>query len=307
MSRVEHSFSVRRRAHPPKPRAFLCDEFLLSHTSTLSVSTQRNHQTFSKTLKTFFKDRRLVEINQPTIEEYRDHRRHQSSERNPKKTVKGATVNRALEYLQCMFEFAVNRKYIAENPAAGVKHFDERRERPSKRMLTADEEQRILGAAPPHLRVAIVLLVQTGGRTYSEGFSLRWDQMDLENSMIHLDGDVKTSESAQPVPLSRLACEVLREWRKEQGSQSPYIFPSPRERCEQANSNCQTGVANSSHQSRCSVLSNLQPASRILYETQLGSTGRCCPARNAPQQPRDETSLSARPHSPGSRAPRTSE
>jgi len=47
-----------------------------------------------------------------------------------------------------MFEFAVNRKYIAENPAAGVKHFDERRERPSKRMLTVDEEQRILGAAP---------------------------------------------------------------------------------------------------------------------------------------------------------------
>jgi len=36
--------------------AQLCDEFLLSHTSTLSVSTQRNHQTFSKTLKAFFKD-----------------------------------------------------------------------------------------------------------------------------------------------------------------------------------------------------------------------------------------------------------
>jgi len=87
-----------------------------------------------------------------------------------------------------MFEFAVNRKYIAENPAAGVKHFDERRERPSRRMLTVDEEQRILGAASPHLRVAIVLLVQTGGRTYSEGFSLRWEQVDLENSLIHLGG-----------------------------------------------------------------------------------------------------------------------
>jgi integrase len=53
-------------------------------------------------------------------------------------------------------------------------------------MLTVDEEQQILGAAPPPLRVAIVLLVQTGGRTYSEGFSLRWEQMDLENSLIHL-------------------------------------------------------------------------------------------------------------------------
>jgi len=70
----------------------------------------------------------LAEINQPAIEEYRDYRRHQSSKRNPKKTVKGATVKPALEYLQCMFEFAVNRKYIAENPAAGVKHFDERRD-----------------------------------------------------------------------------------------------------------------------------------------------------------------------------------
>ena len=209
--------------------AQLCDEFLLSHTSTLSTGSQRNHQTFSKTLKAFFKDRRLLEINQRAIEEYRDYRHHQSSKRNPKKTVKGATVNRALEYLQCMFEFAVNRKYIAENPAAGVKHFDERRERPSKRMLTVDEEQQILDAAPPHLRVAIVLLVQTGGRTYSEGFSLRWEQMDLENSLIHLGGDVKTSESAQPVPLSRLACEVLQQWRKEQGSQSPYVFPSPRD------------------------------------------------------------------------------
>jgi hypothetical protein len=46
---------------------------------------------------------------------------------------------------------------------------------------------------------------------------------------IQLDGDVKTSEPAQPVPLSRLACEVLRKWRKEQGSRSPYIFPSPRD------------------------------------------------------------------------------
>jgi integrase len=90
---------------------------------------------------------------------------------------------------------------VREKPA-GVKHFDERRERPSKRMLTVDEEQQILDAAPPHLRVAIVLLVQTGGRTYSEGFSLRWEQMDLENFLIHLGGDVKTSESAQPVPLS---------------------------------------------------------------------------------------------------------
>ncbi|PYT94971.1 MAG: hypothetical protein DMG38_28615 [Acidobacteria bacterium] len=126
-----------------------------------------------------------------------------------------------------MFQFAITRKYITESPAAGVKHFDERRERPVKRMLTVEEEQRILEAAPPHLRVAIILLVQTGGRTYSEGLSLRWEQVDLENLVIHLCGDVKTKDSAQPVPLTRLACDVLREWRKGQTRQSPFVFPSP--------------------------------------------------------------------------------
>jgi integrase len=85
------------------------------------------------------------------------------------------------------------------------------------------------GAAPPYLRVAIVLLVQTGGRTYSEGMSLRWDQVDLVHGVLHLDGSVKTTDSAQPLPLSRLACDVLKEWKKELDSENLYVFPSPRE------------------------------------------------------------------------------
>jgi len=123
---------------------------------------------------------------------------------------------------------SLRRKYIAGNPTSDVKHFNERQERPSKRMLTVDEEHRILEAAPAHLRVAIVLLVQTGGRTYSEGLSLRWDQVDLVHSVIHPGSSVKTTDSAQPLPLSRLACEVLKEWKKEQNSDSPFVFPSPR-------------------------------------------------------------------------------
>src|SRR6266576_3583331 len=89
------------------------------------------------------------------VEEYREYRRRQPSQRNPEITVKGATVNREMEYLQCMFRFAVTRNYIAESPAAGVRHFDERPERPAKRMLSVEEEQRIFEAAPPYLRVAI--------------------------------------------------------------------------------------------------------------------------------------------------------
>ena len=208
--------------------AELCEEFSRSHSSTLSVKSQENHQIFLKNLRAYFGDRKLTEIDERAVVEYRNYRRRQPLKWNPKRIVKGATVNRELACLHCVFQFALKRKYIAENPTSDVKHFNERQERPSKRMLTVEEEHRILEAAPPHLRVAIVLLVQTGGRTYSEGLSLRWDQVDLVHSVIHPGGSVKTTDSAQPLPLSRLACDVLKEWKKEQSSDSPYLFPSPR-------------------------------------------------------------------------------
>ena len=208
--------------------AELCEEFSHSHSSTLSPKGQENHQNFIKHLRAYFGDRRLTEIDERTVVEYRNYRRRQPLTWNPKRTVKGATVNREVAFLHCIFQLALRRKYIGENPTAGVKHFDERRERPSKRMLTVEEEHRILEAAPPHLRVAIVLLVQTGGRTYSEGLSLRWDQVDLVHSVIHLSGSLKTGDSAQPLPLSRLASDVLEEWKKAQNSDSLYVFPSPR-------------------------------------------------------------------------------
>jgi integrase len=98
--------------------------------------------------------------------------------------------------------------------------------RPAKRMLTSEEEGRILEIAPPYLRVAIVLLAQTGGRTYTEGFSLHWDQIDLDHNVIFFGGKTKTEGSSEPVPLTRLARDVLLSWKKEQEGISPFLFPS---------------------------------------------------------------------------------
>lgn len=39
----------------------------------------------------------------------------------------------------------------------------------------------------------------------------------------------KEDVSSQPVPLTRLACEVLREWKKEQKPAGIYVFPTPRD------------------------------------------------------------------------------
>jgi integrase len=126
-----------------------------------------------------------------------------------------------------MLNFAIERKYLSENPASRVKPFDERRERPAKRMLSLEDKQRIRENAPPYLRGAIVLLAQTGGRTYTGGFALLWDQIDLDHNVIFFGGKTKTGGSSEPVPLTGLAHDVLLNWRKEQESKSPFLFPSP--------------------------------------------------------------------------------
>jgi integrase len=178
-------------------------------------------------MKAFFGGLVLTRITTKMVEEYRDHRQAQPSIRYQGRTLKGATVNRELECLTCMLDLVVRRQYIPDNPARGVKHFNELRERPNKQMLTLEQENRILQAASPHLRVGIVLLVQTGGRTYTEGFRLRWDQIDWENRLIRFGNDVKTPGSSQPLPLTDLAFRVLRKWKDESDSGSPFIFPSP--------------------------------------------------------------------------------
>ena len=205
-----------------------CEAFERSHFAAISEGTTKGYRAYLKQMTKFFKGYMLTEITTKRIEEYRDHRRQQPSIRYKGRTLKGATVNRELECLTCLLDLAVHRQYIPENAARAVKHFNELRERPEKQMLTLDQENRILQAAAPHLRVGIVLLVQTGGRTYSEGFRLRWDQVDWEHRLIRFGTDVKTLGSSEPLPLTDLAFRVLRKWKEESNPDSRFIFPSPR-------------------------------------------------------------------------------
>ena len=85
----------------------LCEEFLRSHSSTLSPKSQANHQMFLKSLRGFLGDRKLTEIDERAVVEYRNYRRRQPSKRDPEQMVKGATVNRELACLHCIFQFAL--------------------------------------------------------------------------------------------------------------------------------------------------------------------------------------------------------
>ena len=132
--------------------------------------------------------------------------------------------------------------------------------------------------------MAIILLSQTGGRTYSEGFSLRWSQVDFDYKVIRLNNNVKTPGSAEPIPLSQYACEVLQAWKQESSPVGEYRFSEPG-KSRQADFYGQDGLASDAQTSRRDSISDLQLASRLLYSAERSCTRRGRATRHAPHKP----------------------
>ncbi len=85
------------------------------------------------------------------------------------------------------------------------------------RYLTVDETLVLIEACEPHLRPLIVTSIFTGLR-WGDVRLLKWDEIDLENSVINLE-DSKTDELCYPLPT-----EVMQEIKKIPRNGSRFIF-----------------------------------------------------------------------------------
>jgi integrase len=120
-------------------------------------------------------------------------------------------ANRVLALLSRFFSW-VNPHSVT--PTKGVEKF---REKKRNRLMTAEEFQTVLGAAPPPL----LLLALTGMRK-SEVLSLRWSEVDLDQGVLQLE-DSKTG--SRTVYLDTNAQAILRQLPR---AASPWVFPSTR-------------------------------------------------------------------------------
>lgn len=143
--------------------------------------------------------------------------------------VKGgpAAATRATLVLAAMLQWAVKRKFRADNPAKGVQL-----NKPTKRerFLTGDElatlgeafaaaEQEGINASS---LAVLRLLVLTGARK-NEVASLKWEHVDFERAALRLP-DSKTG--AKVIPLGAPALTLLN--RLPRKKDSPWVFPASR-------------------------------------------------------------------------------
>ena len=100
----------------------------------------------------------------------------------------------------------------------------------SREHLTEREVERLIDAAKDnrwgHRDATMVLLAFRHGLRASELIDLRWEQMDLENAIVH----VRRVKQGTPAthPLTGRELRALRRLQREQGSRSPFIFVSER-------------------------------------------------------------------------------
>ena len=71
-----------------------------------------------------------------------------------------------------------------DNPVAKVKRFKEPKSR--DRILSVEEEDRLLGALPDPYRTLTQLAVETGMRLQREGIPLTWADLDLTKGHLHI-------------------------------------------------------------------------------------------------------------------------
>ena len=208
------------RFHLPKsaPPHFetWAEEFLkrVSH-----PNTRRRYASSIGKLKAEFSGVRMSDITADRIEAYKEARLVEG--------VEPATVNRDLRVLRRILRLAERKQFIVRNPFLQVEFLKSSNPRPPH-IVTFEEEEKILAAAAPHIRMLVILILETGIRSHREALSLRWDAIDFVNDLIRVQ-ESKTRSGLRSISLSSRCKSELLRWRELVSAEvSPFVFPNYR-------------------------------------------------------------------------------
>jgi len=165
-------------------------------------------------MKPFFGRYQLQDITPLMIEKYRAQRLEQGVTRS--------TVNRETTILKKMFNLAIDWNLTVQNPALKVKLFSEK-DTQKEKILTGEEEVKLLAESPAFLRPILAVALNTGMRR-GEILNLRWEQVDLAKRLIV----VKQTKSGKDrlIPINDGLYAVLRAL-KALGGRQDLVFPNP--------------------------------------------------------------------------------
>jgi len=122
-----------------------------------------------------------------------------------------ATIDQELTNVKTMMNRAFNNDKISIHvlkPFLKVKKMLKAGANIRRRIITLDEYERLLQAAPPHLKGVITMAFNTGMRL-GEILKLRWPQVDRKEMFIRLGGESTKEGRPKSIPITRHVAVVL--------------------------------------------------------------------------------------------------
>lgn len=171
-------------------------------------------KTYLKILNLHFANQLIVNITRADIQKFKLERLKVPTVRNSQRSI--SAVNRELALLRRLFNFAIENRWVKENPFNKTKLISSGDEISRDRVLSFDEERRLLDAcvdAREHLKGIIVTALDTGCR-FGELLKLRWRDVDFASDTISIIAfNTKTAE-AREVGMTERVIEQLLHLRE---------------------------------------------------------------------------------------------
>jgi integrase len=190
----------------------MLDRYISEHAARRA--NYRRERTSVKNLKAFFGNPTLDQVTPKRIVAYKNQRYIDG--------VKPATINRELATLKKAFNLARREwEWCTDNPVCRVSMEQENNTR--DRWLTADEEARVVSAAPAWLRELMVFAIHTGMRE-GEILGLTWAGVDLFRRIVTVFKS-KNGER-RSIPLNQTALDLLKHKYGSRSVEIELVFPS---------------------------------------------------------------------------------
>jgi integrase len=174
-----------------------------------------------------FGDRLVTEIKTADVEDFiADLRKpHIAGRRRTPRTLSPASINRTIELMRHMMNWAVGREYLDRTPfRRGTETLIRklREDNQRRRRISEDEEARLLDVAPPLLRSMIITALDTGTRQ-GEMLALRFGDVDWKRGLITLRGETTKSKKTRTVPVATTRLRAVLDWLRldADGEQKP--------------------------------------------------------------------------------------
>ncbi|MGB8542740.1 MAG: tyrosine-type recombinase/integrase [Candidatus Acidiferrales bacterium] len=188
-------------------------ERYMEHAKANKRSWLRDEQMLNHLEGFFGEGTPLTEITPMKIEDYKLQRRGKIAD---------STINRELALLKRMFNLAITWDlFLGLNPVRKVKFF--REFNIGLRVLSPEEEEKLLKNAIPYLQDLISFALNTGLRI-GEIFSLRWYNVDFKKGILAVFAS--KTQTIREIPINSDARKVLEAWKLNKKNEG--VFYNPR-------------------------------------------------------------------------------